>query len=140
MKKSELKNLITKVILESYRHKDRLVYRLQEAEENNDDLQVKVGKYMTNYFHVCPGAKALYDDIENTVDDIGLAERAAKLQDALFFIEQHVLEDYNEDVPEGYALVAENLAEQIMAMASMMGLADEHDYLQSHVDKIKAAI
>lgn len=140
MKKSELKNLITKIILESYRHKDMLGYKLQEAEENNDDLQVKVGKYMTNYFHVCPGARALYDDIESKVDDMGLAERAAKLQDALFFIEQHVLEDYNEDVPEGYVLVAENLAEQIMAMASMMGLADEHDYLQSHVDKIKAAI
>ena len=35
---------------------------------------------------------------------------------------------------------AELIADQIMAMAEMMGLEKEHNYIQGHVDKIKAAV
>ena len=108
--------------------------------EENDPQEIKVGSYQTKYFDVCPGASTLYSDIEEKVEDIDMAERSAKLQDALFFIEKHILEDEETGDPEGYITTAENLADQIMAMAKMMGLEDEHSYIQGHVDTIKKAL
>jgi len=108
--------------------------------EEDDPQEIKVGSYQTKYFDVCPGASALYSNIEEKVEDIDIAERSAKLQDALFFIEKHILEDEETGDPEGYIITAENLADQIMAMAKMMGLEKEHDYIQGHVDVIKKAL
>jgi len=108
--------------------------------EENDPQEIKVGSYQTKYFDVCPGASTLYSNIEEKVEDIEMAERAAKLQDALFFLEKHILEDKETGDPEGYITTAENLADQIMAMAKMMGLEKEHNYIQGHVDIIKKAL
>ena len=40
---------------------------------------------------------------------------------------------------EADVFAAETVASQIMSMAQMMGLEQEHSYIQGHVDKIKAA-
>lgn len=112
---------------------------LNEAEED-DPQEIKIGSYQTKYFDMCPGATAVYKDIEDKVEDMDMAERAAKLQDALFYIEKHILEDQEQGTDEGYITVAENLADQIMAMARMMDLEQEHSYIQSHVDTIKKAL
>jgi len=66
-----------------------------------------------------------------------LAERTAKLQDSLFYMEEKALQD---GATEDDVMMAQNLADQIMSMAEMMGLAEEHGYIQGHVDKIKGAI
>lgn len=108
--------------------------------EEDDPQEIQVGSYQTKYFDVCPGASSLYSNIEEKVEDLDMAERSAKLQDALFFIEKHILEDEETGDQEGYILTAENLADQIMAMAKMMGLEDEHSYIQGHVDTIKKAL
>jgi len=107
--------------------------------EQEKDQEIKVGNYQTRYYYVCPGATTLYQDIEDKVEDMDLAERTAKLQDALFFIEKHVEEPGYEGDPF-YADVAEILANQIMAMARMMGLEKEHGYIQGHVDRVKKAV
>jgi len=121
------------------RFKDLVSYKLQEH-ETDPALELKVGNYQTKHFHMCPGAKSVYEKLDDNID-MDLAERAAKLQDALFFIEEHVLQDYGDGgAPDGYALVAENLADQIMAMAKMIRLEKEHNYIQGHVDKIKGAL
>jgi hypothetical protein len=86
---------------------------------------------------MCPGAKTLYADIEGKVDDMDLAVRAAKLQDTLFYMEEKALQG---GATEDDVMMAQNLADQIMEMAKMMGLEEEHGYIQGHVDKIKGAI
>ena len=104
--------------------------------ETDPNLELTVGDYQTKHYHMCPGAKTLYQDIESKVEDMDLAVRAAKLQDALFAMEEMALD---RGATEADVFAAEAVANQIMDMAEMMGLAQEHSYIQGHVDKIKAA-
>ena len=104
-------------------------------EDENDKEEIKIGEYQTKYFHVCPGASSLYGDIESKGVDMDMAERSVRLQDALFFIEEHVGgEGYTPD--KDYIMVAKNIAKNIMKMGKMMGLEKEHSYIQGHVDTI----
>jgi len=105
--------------------------------ETDPALELKVGGYQTQHYHMCPGAKELYTDIESKTDDMELAERTAKLQDSLFYMEEKALQD---GATEDDVMMAQNLADQIMSMAEMMGLAEEHGYIQGRVDKIEGAI
>lgn len=111
---------------------------LQEdvVEEENG---VVVGDYQTKHFDVCPGATALYKDIESKGVDMDIAERSAKLHDVLFFVEKHVQED-GYDADEFYGQVGEIIGHQIMKMAEMMGLEEEHQYIQGHIDLINKAV
>jgi hypothetical protein len=107
-----------------------------DEDETKDPQEIMVGSYQTHHFDICPGASSLYKDIEFKVDDMDLAERAAKLQDTLFYLEKHTVKEMGKATQED-VFMAQNLADQIMAMASMMGLEDEHQYIQGHVDAIK---
>ena len=112
---------------------------LTEGEED-DPQELMVGSYQTKYFDMCPGATGVYTDIEDKVEDMDMAERAAKLQDALFALEKHILNDEESGTDEGYMVMAQNLADQIMSMAKMMGLEDEHSYIDMHVKTIEKAL
>ena len=121
---------------------DRLVHKYfghspdekkEKVKENDDQGEVRVGSYQTKHFDICPSATKLYKDID--VDDIDLAERSAKLHDTLFYMEKHAME--MEKAEPEYIEMMQNLADQIMAMASMMGLESEHSYVQGHVDAVK---
>ena len=118
------------------RFKEIINYKLQEH-ETDPNLELKIGDYQTQHYHMCPGAKTLYQDIEDKVDDMDLAVRAAKLQDALFAMEEEALDNGATEVD---LFAAETIAAQIMEMAKMMGLEDEHNYIQGHVDKIKGVV
>jgi hypothetical protein len=63
------------------------------SEDENDPQEITVGNYQTRYFHVCPGASTLYKDIESKGVDMDMAERSARLQDALYFVEEHIQRD-----------------------------------------------
>jgi len=109
------------------------------GEDENDKEEIKIGEYQTKYFHVCPGASSLYGDIESKGVDMDMAERSVRLQDALFFIEEHIQrEGYNPE--RDYSMVANNIAKNIMKMAKIMGLEQEHSYIQSHVDTIEQKV
>ena len=108
-------------------------------EDESDSQEIKVGEYQTKYFHVCPGAISLYKDIESKGVDMGMAQRSAMLQDALYFVEKHIQRDgYNPE--KDYVMVAKNLAKNIMKLAEMMGLEKEHNYIQGHVDTIEKVV
>lgn len=111
--------------------------KMVEQEVDHSKTEIKVGDYQTKHYHMCPGAKALYQDIENKVEDIELAERTAKLQDALFAIEMRAQE---EGAVQADLDAAEIIADQITAMAQMLGLEKEHSYIQGHVDTIKSLV
>ena len=108
-------------------------------EDENDPQEIKVGNYQTKYFHVCPGASNLYKDIESKGVDMDIAERSVRLQDALFFIEEHIQRD-GYDPEKDYVMVAKNIAKNIMKLAKMMGLEEEHNYIQGHIDTIEKVI
>jgi hypothetical protein len=108
-------------------------------EDEGGSNEIKVGEYQTKYFHVCPGAISLYKDIESKGVDMGMAQRSAMLQDALYFVEKHIQRDgYNPE--KDYVMVAKNLAKNIMKLAEMMGLEEEHNYIQGHVDTIEKVV
>ena len=109
------------------------------SEDEKDPQEITVGNYQTKYFHVCPGASTLYKDIESKGVDMDIAERSARLQDALYFVEEHIQRDgYEPD--KDYVMVANNIAKNIMKMAKLMGLEKEHDYIQGHVDTIEKVV
>ena len=112
---------------------------LIKEDETQDPQEIMIGDYQTRHYDMCPGATTLYKDIEEKVDDMDLAERTAKLQDVLFYMEKHVIKVMKSGTEED-VFMAENLAEQIMRMAEMMGLEDEHQYIQGHVDAIKKVV
>ena len=110
-------------------------YRLKEIEVG----EVKVYGYQTQHFDICPGAQSLYKKIvsENLVDDEDLVIRSAKMHDALFSLEKNALKRGANALD---VETAQLLADQIMAMAKMMNLESEHQYVQGHVDRIKEVI
>jgi len=107
----------------------RLVGEDDDPNNDPDTGELMVGDYQTRHFDMCPGATALYKKIDH--DE--LAVRTAKLQDVLFYMEK---DPDRKHVPED-AVMAQVVADQIMMMAEMMGMEDEHDYIQGHVDVIK---
>ena len=108
--------------------------RFREFLTEEMEGEVMVGSYQTKHFDVCPGAQSLYKRI---VDE-DLVERSAKLHDALFAIEKNAMQ--KESATDLDVESAQLIADQIMAMAGMMGLEAEHQYVQGHVDKIKEFI
>ena len=132
---SEFVSEFLKEVTHSHEYEDMS----QMGEDENDPQEIKVGNYQTKYFHVCPGASNLYKDIESKGVDMGMAERSVRLQDALFFVEEHIQRDGYK--PErDYVMVANNIAKNIMKLAEMMGLEKEHDYIQGHIDTIKKVV
>jgi hypothetical protein len=135
MKLNEWVNNYIKEVTHSHEYEDMS----QMGEDENDPQEISVGNYQTKYFHVCPGASKLYGDIESKGVDMDMAERSARLQDALYFVEEHIQRDGYK--PErDYVMVAKNIAKNIMKMAEMMGLEKEHDYIQGHVDTIEKVV
>ena len=111
---------------------DSVIIAREDDDPGNDPDtgELMVGDYQTRHFDMCPGATTLYKGMEDPDD---LAVRTAKLQDVLFYMEK---DPDRAHVPED-AVVAQVLADQIMNMADMMGMKDEHNYIQGHVDVIK---
>ena len=104
----------------------------------NEDGGIEVGSYTTKHFDICPSAETLYKSIESQIDSdsMDVAERAAKLQDVLFYMEKMAIENDQANVSD--VQMAENIADEIMFLAGMMGLREEHAYVEAtHVAKIR---
>ena len=109
-----------------------------EKDEESVPEEVTVGSYTTENFDICPTAAKLYENIAFRLDDdqMQYAERSAKLQDALFYIEKHAIE--MGEASDATVLAAQNIADEIMVLADMMNLQGMHDYVEStHVAKIE---
>lgn len=106
----------------------------EDDDEGNDPDtgEVMVGDYQTRHFDMCPGATAVYKDIEPSE----MAVRSAKLQDVLYYMEK---DPDRAHVPED-AVMAQIVADEIMNIADSMGMTDEHNYIQGHVDAIEQKV
>ena len=105
------------------------------GEDENDKEEIRIGNYQTKYFHVCPTASTLYGDMESNGVDMDMAERSARLLDALFFIEEHIQRGGYKPETD-YIMVAKNIAKNIMKMGKMLGLEKEHSFVEGHVNTI----
>ena len=111
---------------------------LSQFDETEDVYEIKIGDYQTRHYDMCPAASALYKQIESgDIDvDMGLAIRAARLQDSLFYLEKHTIKEMGsasfEDV-----VSAQNIVSEIMELARMMGLEEEHQYVYGHLQAIR---
>ena len=107
-------------------------------QETDDVYELKIGDYQTRHYDMCPGAADLYKKIESgEIDvDMGLAIRAAKLQDSLFWLEKHTVKQMGKATYDD-VVAAQNLAYEIMQLAEMMGLTEEHQYIYSHIQAIR---
>ncbi len=104
----------------------------------NEEGGIEVESYTTKHFDICPSAESLYKSIDTQIDAeaMDIAERAAKLQDVLFYMEKMAIENDQANVSD--VQMAENLADEIMFLAGMMGLREEHAYVEAtHVAKIR---
>jgi len=103
-----------------------------------DEGELDIHGYVTRHFDICPGAVSLYEAIlrgdHGTIDQ-NLVIRAAKLQDALFYLEKTVLEKGT--ATEEDVISAQNLADEIYVLADMMNLREQHSYVDGHIAKIK---
>ena len=114
---------------------DHLVAEAQEMGMYDlTEETIKVGDYETKHYDMCPGAVALYKDLEPTDTVV----KAAKLQDQLFGLEKKVINAKSatqDDLDK-----AEKMAADIMALAKEMGKEKEHNYIKGHVSKIKELV
>ena len=115
-----------------------ICYETFNFDETEDPQEIVIGDYQTRHYDMCPGASTLYRRIENQeIDtDMGIAIRNAKLQDALFWLEKHTIKEMGKASFEDVK-AAEILAGEIMHLARMMGLEDEHQYILGHVQAIR---
>ena len=113
--------------------------------EEMDPREVNIFGYETKHFDVCPGAQGLYKRIvagEFTdgmpgPEEQDLITRSAKLHVALFALEKNVLKTGGNELDIETAQI---IADQIMAMAKMMDLEEEHNYVQNHVKIISDTV
>jgi hypothetical protein len=107
-------------------------------DESEDPYELTIGDYRTRHYDMCPGATALYGKIVSgeLQVDMGLAIRAARLQDALFWLEKHTVKEMQSASYED-VVAAQNLVYEIMQLAKMMGLEQEHQYVYGHLQVIR---
>jgi len=107
-------------------------------DETEDVYELEIGDYRTRHYDMCPGASALYGKIVSgeIQVDMGLAIRAARLQDALFWLEKHTVKEMGSASYED-VVAAQNLVYEIMQLAKMMGLEQEHQYVYGHLQVIR---
>ena len=80
-------------------------------------------------------ASSLYGDIESKGVDMDMGERSVRLQDALFFVEEHIQRDgYKPE--KDYVMVAKNLAKNIMKMKRVDGIGKRTQLHKGYVDTI----
>jgi len=110
--------------------------------EQDFKQELDIYGYQTQHFDICPGAQNLYKrimagDFTDGMPSVKEQEtiiKLAKLHDALFAIEKEAMKNGASELD---AEAAQILADQIMAMAEMMGLKNEHSYVQAHANIVK---
>jgi len=108
-----------------------------------DSLNVNVFGYPTEYFYMCPGAKATFEHLismEMDEDTKGMVRSAAQIADNVFDLEEDVIEDRiatPEDV-ELASLLISDFKDLILEIDEITGMTHDVSYMDDHLLKIKA--
>jgi hypothetical protein len=108
-----------------------------------DSLNLNVFGYPTEYFYMCPGAKATFEHLismEVDEDTKGMIRSAAQIADNIFDLEEDVIEDSiatPEDV-ELASLLISDFKDLILEIDEITGMIHDVSYMDGHLAKIKS--
>ena len=106
-------------------------------------MNVNVFGYPTEYFYMCPGAKATFEHLismEVDEDTKGMIRSAAQIADNIFDLEEDVIEDSiatPEDV-ELASLLISDFKDLILEIDEITGMIHDVSYMDGHLAKIKS--
>jgi hypothetical protein len=132
------------------RKRGRLVPNCIPAENFNDELIEEIIKdslnmnvfgYQTEYFHMCPGAKALFEHLismEVDEDTKGMIRAAAVIADNIFDIEEDVIEDGSASIDDltQAAVLASDFKDIIAEVDKITGMPHDTSFIDNHVEII----
>ena len=110
-----------------------------------DQLNVNVFGYETEYFYMCPGAKALFEHLtsmEVDEDTKGMIRSAAVLADNIFDIEEDAIEDGVASVDDLYqaAILASDFKDIIAEVDKITGMPHDTSFIDNHVEIIRELV
>ena len=108
-----------------------------------DSLNINVFGYPTEYFYMCPGAKATFEHLismEVDEDTKGMIRSAAQIADNIFDLEEDVIENSiatPEDV-ELASLLISDFKDLILEIDEITGMTHDVSYMDDHLKTIVA--
>jgi hypothetical protein len=108
-----------------------------------DSLNINVFGYPTEYFYMCPGAKATFEHLvsmEMDEDTKGMVRSAAQIADNIFDLEEDVIEEgiaTPEDV-ELASLLISDFKDLISEIDEITGMTHDVSYMDGHLQTIVA--
>ena len=136
------------------RKRGRLVPNCIPAENFNGELIEEIIKsslnmnvfgYQTEYFHMCPGAKALFEHLismEVDEDTKGMIRAAAVIADNIFDIEEDVIEDGAASIDDltQAAILASDFKDIIAEVDEITGMPHDTSFIDNHVEIIRELV
>jgi hypothetical protein len=109
--------------------------------ESFNSMELDVYGYPTEYFYICPGAKATFMElmsVDNDEDTIGMIRSAAIIADKVFDIEEDVIEEQKASPKdlELAKLLVDDYKDLIQEIAKIQGKDYNVDYMDGHIDTI----
>lgn len=110
-----------------------------------DTLNLDVFGYQTEYFYMCPGAKALFEHLVSMeVDDDtkGMIRSAALIADTIFDIEEDAIEDGEIGPDDLYqaAILASDFKDIIAEVDKITGMPHDTSFIDNHVEIISELV
>jgi hypothetical protein len=108
-----------------------------------DQLNVNVFGYQTEYFYMCPGAKATFEHLVSmdvNEDTKRMIRNAAVIADNIFDLEEDVIEDSiatPEDVELASILISD-FKDLILVIDEITGMTHDVSYMDAHLQTIAA--
>jgi hypothetical protein len=106
-----------------------------------DSLNINVFGYPTEYFYMCPGAKATFEHLtsmEVDEDTKGMIRSAAQIADNIFDLEEDVIEEgiaMPEDV-EVASLLISDFKDLMLEIDEITGMTHDVSYMDDHLKTI----
>jgi hypothetical protein len=110
-----------------------------------DTLNINVFGYETEYFYMCPAAKALFEhlvSIEMSDFAKGMVRAAAVIADNIFDIEEDAIEDGKASVDDLYqsAVLASDFKDIIAEIDKITGMPHDTSFIDNHVEIIRELV
>lgn len=108
-----------------------------------DSLNVNVFGYPTEYFYMCPGAKATFEHLvsmEMDEDTKGMVRSAAQIADNIFDLEEDVIEEgiATPDDVELASLLISDFKDLMLEIDEIVGMTHDVSYMDGHLKTIVA--
>jgi hypothetical protein len=101
-------------------------------DKKKKNQEMRIGKYQTRFFYICPGAQAAFPEIEEEIGGKD-AGRLAAMADKIFEIEADVKRSGPSDKNSA---MAQEVYDQLMSGATQLGVSDKLGFMEGHMDII----